>query len=322
MQRTVSLKISREDAGGLLLDLLVSRFTYHDREAWLEQMKAGRLQVNCWCANADTVLKAGDYLEYKMPEVAEPEVETEFAVIFEDEHLLVVDKPADLPCHPSGKYFHNTLWALVRERFRLDPVRIVHRLDRETSGLVMVAKTEQAARGCQQQLQNRAIDKVYLALVEGEFPGKLEAIGKMGPDPESVVRKKQRFYGDGEPLPAGVEERMLESAATSFVLEKPGQGVSLVRAIPQTGRLHQIRATLLNLGFPVVGDKLYGVDDRFFVKFINDELTGDDWERLRLSRQGLHAWRLTFAHPVTGRRISLTAPIPLEFLRVLERGRA
>jgi 23S rRNA pseudouridine955/2504/2580 synthase/23S rRNA pseudouridine1911/1915/1917 synthase len=322
MQRIVSLKIGREEAGTTLLELLVARFTYHDRNGWIEQLDAGRLQINCWRGYADTVLKCGDYLEYKIPEVAEPEVDTDFSVIFEDEHLLVIDKPADLPCHPSGKYFRNTLWALVRERFRLDPVRIVHRLDRETSGLVMVAKTEQAARGCQQQLQNRAIDKVYLALVEGEFPEKLEAIGKMGPDPESVVRKKQRFYGDGEPLPAGVEERMLETASTSFKLERAGHGFSLVRAIPHTGRLHQIRATLLNLGFPIVGDKLYGVDEGFFVKFINDELTGDDWERLRLSRQGLHAWRLTFSHPVNGRRLSLTAPIPPEFLRLLEHGRA
>ncbi len=116
------------------------------------------------------------------------------------------------------------------------------------------------------------------------------------------MRKKQRYNETGEG----------ETCCTGFRLMRSVSGMSLVRATPRTGRLHQIRATLYNLGYPVVGDKLYGVDEQLFLRFIDGQLSEDDYLRLRLSHQALHAWKLPFVPP-DGEHVTIEAPIPGDF---------
>jgi len=175
---------------------------------------------------------------------------------------------------------------------------------------VLAAKNKTAARLCQEQFSQRRVDKVYLVVVEGNFPETpipVEATGWLGPDPDSAIRKKMRFYPEqNDALPGAME------ASTAFrrISGAGDAGLSLLEARPHTGRCHQIRATLLHLGFPVAGDKLYGVDEQLFLRFQEDRLSAADHGRLRLPRQALHASGLRLSHPVSGQELKFSAPLP------------
>jgi 23S rRNA pseudouridine955/2504/2580 synthase/23S rRNA pseudouridine1911/1915/1917 synthase len=294
-----------------VLDFIAHRFTYLGRQTWQTELHAGRILLNGSPARAEQILGSGDTVEYQPPLLIEPTVATEYSVAYEDDHLLVIDKPAPLPCHPGGRYFRHTLWGLLKEQHGLEHAFFVNRLDRETSGLVLIAKNEIAARHCANQFANHEADKEYLVMVEGEFsPREITANGWLARDAESVVRKKMRFHFE-QPV------RDAKSCSTNVALRESGNGLSLLTARPRTGRCHQIRATLLALGFPVVGDKLYGVDEALFLRFINDQLTAGDWYRLRIPRQALHASRLTITHPATGETLTVTAPLPFALHNLL-----
>lgn len=302
--RQLAARISAMDAGCRFIDFLARRFTYRDCAAWHEEIATGRLLVNGALAAAEQPLASGDEVTYHPLPFAEPAVATDYTVLHEDADLLVLDKPAPLPCHPGGRYFRHTLWALLRERHDLARPLFANRLDRETSGVIVVARHRDAARHLATQFAMQQIDKEYLVVVEGEFPHREStATGWLAPDLKSAVRKKMRFFQAQPPLAA-------KACTTGFTRLATQNGLTLLMARPLTGRCHQIRATLLALGFPVVGDKLYGVDETLFLRFIDDQLTAADGERLRLPRQALHASRLTFTHPATAARLSYSAPLP------------
>jgi len=306
MKRLLGVHIRPEHAGMTTLDFVAGRFTYRSREGWQQELAAGRFVINDRPVHDARLLAAGDHLVYLLAELEEPPVACDFTVLFEDRDLLVVDKPAPLPCHPGGRFFHHTLWTLLREKHNIAEPLLVNRLDRETSGLVVAAKHKEAARAIGRQFAERQVDKVYQVVVEGRFPEiEIRAMGRLAPDPRSVVRKKVRFYpaGDGAPTNA-------PGCATVFRRLACHNGLSLLEAKPLTGRCHQIRATLCSLGFPVVGDKLYGVDENFFIKFMEDRLTPADRRRLRIDRQALHAAALTLKHPATGRELRVDSPLP------------
>jgi RluA family pseudouridine synthase len=308
MVRRTVVRITPADAGRLLIDFVSGRFTYRSREEWQQELAAGRFLRNDEHATPQTRLAAGDRLIYLLPELAEPPAVLSFTVLYEDDDLLVADKPAGLPCHPAGRYFRHTLWALLREQHGLAGFSLINRLDRETSGLVLVAKHKKAARLCCQQFARRLVRKRYLVLVEGEFPAEqLAAVGWLAADPAGSIRKKVRFYSSTatETAPARAAE-----CRTSFRRLRTHNGISLLEAIPATGRCHQIRATLCSLGFPLVGDKLYGVDDRLFLRFRQDSLTAADWQRLRINRQALHAAALCLRHPADNRNLAFSSPMP------------
>jgi len=310
MKRRATILIGQTDAGDTVLDFLSRRFTYHDRGRWAALIGESRIRVNGQSVSADTVLSPGDTLAYMGFDDSEPPVSKDYSVLFEDRTLLAVAKPANLPCHPGGRYFKHTLWHLLKTGRQRDALFFVNRIDRETSGIVLIAKTPRAARDLQDQFSARTVQKGYLAGVEGRFPEKtVQAEGFLCRDPSSPVRKKQRF------IPAGKAHKPPEGALhcqTEFRLVKEHRGMSLVAAEPLSGRHHQIRATLWSLGFPVVGDKLYGVDDTIFIRFIEDRLDEKDRRRLRLSRQALHAASLRLRHPSSGKTLSVSAPLPVD----------
>jgi RluA family pseudouridine synthase len=277
------------------------------------ELAAGRFLLNDREAAGSDLLAAGDLLVYRMVPMPEPPVDWRYEVLYEDGDLLVVDKPAPLPCHPGGRFFNHTLWARLREKHGLARPAFINRLDRETSGIVLLAKNTQAACHCQAQFARQRVDKHYLVLVEGEFPsGTMKAEGWVAPDPASAIRKKVRFSLAAGAVPAGAK-----ACSTSFRLLAGGAGMSLLAAWPHTGRCHQIRATLCSLGYPVVGDKLYGVDEQLFLRLQEGRLNAADHARLRLERQALHAAYLRLIHPGTGRELSVTAPLPAAFQVIL-----
>lgn len=306
MKRQAAVRLPRGSPPENLLDFLARRFTYHPRADWRQRLAQGRVRVNGRPGTEADVLAAGDQVEYLLDDLPEPPVDVRVRSVFEDDDLLVVDKPGNLPCHPAGAYFNHTLWALLKAPpWQLPAPWLVNRLDRETSGLVVVAKRPEAAKACRTEFAERRVAKAYLVLVEGFFPDRLEAFGVLKDDPAGLVRKRRVFVPGGSPPGMGPDW-----AETSFQGVSRGGGISLVEARPSTGRLHQIRATLNAAGFPVVGDKVYGIDPALFLRFRQGGLTDEDRRALRLDRQALHAARLRLRHPRSGLWLDVQAPLP------------
>ncbi|MFZ4618317.1 MAG: RluA family pseudouridine synthase, partial [Rectinemataceae bacterium] len=224
----------------------------------------------------------------------EPEVDGNYRIIHDDGAFLVVDKPANLPMHPGGRYFNNTLWALLRTGY--GPLHALTRLDRETSGLVLLSRPGPAQAHAQSLLDSGALAKEYLVIVHGIFPETCNAKGFLVRDGLSAVRKKRRFVPGA--MMEGESDAVRESAETyfsslSFVVHPLAGPLSLLRARPRSGRNHQIRATLSSLGFPLLGDKLYGLDERLFIRLVEGTLDETDRQQLVLPSQALHAESLT-----------------------------
>lgn len=303
-----------DEAEGVRLDLyLAARFTYRSRTAWQQCIRSGEILLNGRKTHASRGLHAGEKIEliFSADTVAEPEVRTDFSIIAQTPDWIAVDKCGDLPVHPSGRYFNNTLQRLLQTQLGYD-VFPVNRLDRETSGITLFARSGKAAgllSALFQEKENGKIRKVYSALVYGDFPDELSAAGFLCDDKDSPVMKKRKFVREL----SGTEEDAV-TCETHFRCLKKQDGFSLVECVPRTGRLHQIRATLCSLGFPLAGDKMYGPDDNIFIRFIEGNMTGADRDLLRMERQALHARELHFISPFDGTSVSLVCPVPEDFL--------
>ena len=216
-----------------------------------------------------------------------------FTIAYEDEHLLVVDKGPGLVVHPARGHREDTLAQLLGESAAGgDPERagIVHRLDRDTSGLLIVSRSEEAHSLLQAALAQRLIEREYLALVQGRPPARSGTIdAPIGRDPR--VRTRMAI--------GGVHPR---EARTHFTLDRALEGTSLLRLRLETGRTHQIRVHLQAIGHPVCGDPEYGTPGL-----------------LGLERQFLHATRVAFDHPLTGERVEVHSPLPADLARALAR---
>ncbi len=307
MRRRVRRSVKESESGTALIDFLARHYRFKDEARWMAALCGEKVMVNGEPAGSSLLLKTDDAVFYEAPDAPEPEVDTAIGVLYEDEHLIAVNKTGNLPCHPGGCYRDNTLLALLLGRTGLSALHLVNRLDRETSGVAVAAKDTAAARVLSQQFLERTVRKCYSAVVEGDFPEQLTAAGWLVGDEHSAVRKKRRFVaGAPDAPPSGGAEW----AETRFALIRRGGGLSLVNAEPATGRTHQIRATLCSLGYPVTGDKIYGVDESVFERFIHGALTVKDRGALRLGRQALHARELHLRHPVSGEPLVLTAPLP------------
>jgi RluA family pseudouridine synthase len=307
VKRVAQTIIRHPWTGRTLHDLLGERFTYLTPDTWARLIASGDVRVNGERAMPAQLLAEGDRVDFTVPEIEEPAVATDYRVLYADEALLAVDKPADLPCHPGGKFFRHTLWALLRRDLGVDKLYFVNRLDRETSGIVLIARTALAARVCGRPARRRAMVKEYLAIVEGHLAQPVHAQGWMLDDTASTLRKKQRFVA-GQ---AGVEPPPGASRAeTWFEPVRRAGALSLLRVRLGTGRTHQIRATLLALGLPLVGDKVYGRDETLYVRFIERSLSDEDRRTLRLDRQALHSCRLQLQHPYTDALLDIESPLP------------
>jgi RluA family pseudouridine synthase len=286
------------------------RFTYFTRDQWKGEILEGKVSLNGEVArNPSADLKGGDILAYDASGIVEPSVDEGIGLLYEDEWFVAVDKTGNLPVHPAGRYFNNTLLGLLEERYgrKLYPV---HRLDRETSGVILLAFDPRGVEGLADSISRGA--REYLALVHGNFPDhELIVDLPLGRDAASAVRKKRRAWEGGT-----------QRARTRFAKVLAAGDISLVRCFPETGRLHQIRAHLLAAGFPIVGDKLYGKDERAFLAFIEQGLTPEIERLLILPRAALHNAEMVFRHPQTKEVITLRAPLPALFSDCLaSRGR-
>jgi 23S rRNA pseudouridine1911/1915/1917 synthase len=203
-------------------------------------------------------------------------------VVYEDARLLVVNKPGDVVVHPSKAGPWSSLVGALREYAKLPTVHLVFRLDRETSGIVVLAKDPAMASRLQSAMMERKIAKAYLAILVGELAGPVTVDQPLGDDVRSPVFLKSGVVATGEGQPAVSHFRPLAR----------GGGFTLVEVVTETGRKHQIRAHAQWLGHPIVGDKIYGPDARCYLEFIDHGWTAALAARLLLSRQALHCHRI------------------------------
>jgi 23S rRNA pseudouridine1911/1915/1917 synthase len=236
------------------------------------------------------------------PAPKEPPVPRHFSVLMEDETFIAIDKPAGLPIHTTAKYWRNTLVAVLRERFPGEALQVCHRLDRETSGVLLVARGPDASSLLKRAFERRRVEKSYLALVHG------------GPAlDEGTIDLPLKLLDTPTHLMMGVvplAEGGLPSLTRYQVLTRFSRH-SLLACQPRTGRQHQIRVHLAALGHPIVGDKLYRASERQFMAFCDGGMTDELLAAFDgLPRHALHAHRLTFPHPRTGAPVTVESPLP------------
>jgi len=283
-------------AAGTRLDAFLAH-TAGSRAAAQRLIDAGLVTVDGASRPKRHRLTGGESVVVTEPEPPPPTevpVAAGFAIAHEDEHLLVIDKPAGLVVHPARGHREGTLSQALAGRAGggSEPGRagIVHRLDRDTSGLLVVARSEAAHRGLRGQMQRREIEREYLALVEGRPPARTGTI-------EAPIGRDRRVR-----TRMSTDTDRPRTAVTHFAYERELARATLLRVWLQTGRTHQIRVHLQAIGHPVAGDPQYGQAGLY-----------------GLQRQFLHATRLAFDHPIDGRRMEVVSPLPDNLRQALER---
>ncbi len=285
-----------------LIDFLLRRFRYLDEQEWRKNIDKKLIWVDSRIGSANLKLQNNQNIIYFRPDYLEPQVDPNFDVIFEDESLIGLNKSGNLPTSPSGKYFKNTLSSLIKKKFGWETIYTLHRLDRETSGVIIFAKKQIIAQKMASLFQKKQIKKIYSAILSKHLPNdsnkKLsEAYISLpiGRDKNSNIRIKQSVNYEGKP------------SQTYFKEIKKIGNYSIVEVRPYTGRTHQIRVHAAHIGCAILGDKLYGLPNDGFINWLNE---GENFLRTQnfpLHRQLLHALEIRFPHPITKKDIIIRA---------------
>ena len=292
------------ELGGMRLDQALARMlTEHSRSRLQRWVREGRVTIDGRGAAVTAKVRAGETLRITMlPEAPDPEFAPEdiaLNVVHEDASILVIDKPAGLVVHPgSGNWSGTMLNALLRHAPQLASLPragIVHRLDKDTSGLLVVAKTEPAQTSLVRQLQARTVGREYLALVHGEVKSAGSVDAPIGRHP--TVRTRMAVVARGKP------------AATHYRPLECHQEWSLIQCRLETGRTHQIRVHLSSIGHPLLGDPVYRARRAH---------AGLPEVARRFPRQALHAARLSLLHPQSGEALHWESPLPEDMQRLLD----
>ena len=296
------MHIATEDEGGARCDVVVARAARAPRSAVAAAIRAGKVLLNGEPVKGATAVQPGDQIVYEIDLPIPLEAHAQaipLDVVYEDDDVLVVNKPAGMVSHPaSGSRADTLVNALLAHVGTLpgEPLRagLVHRLDRDTSGLLLVAKTPAALATLGKAMRKRYIEREYLGLVAGIPEAERGTIeGAIGRD--SRHRMKFAVVSGGRP------------AVTHYELREPLRGASELLFRLETGRTHQIRVHMAAFGHPIIGDPLYG---------------GRADPRVTIDGQALHAWRLRFRHPRTGEQLAFEAPPPSEYVRARDALRA
>ena len=310
------LSVDEESVGQRLDNFLMRHLKGVPKTHIYRIIRSGEVRINKGRASADSRVEVGDQVRLPPVRVSEKVIEKalhpapgrEFPLLLEDDFLLAIDKPAGVAVHGGSGVSFGVIEQLRQARPQAKLLELVHRLDRDTSGILLVAKKRSALKHLQDQFRERETGKTYLALVKGEWPAKLKVIdqpllkfllpGKEGQDGERRVRVTAPEDPDG---------------MRSITLVKVAQrwaGATLLEVTIKTGRTHQIRVHLSAQGHPIAGDDKYG-DFEWNRQLQKLESKG-------LKRMFLHAWRLQFNHPGTAERVALQADLPPELKAYLD----
>jgi 23S rRNA pseudouridine955/2504/2580 synthase len=312
------VEVDEESAGQRLDNFLIRRLKGVPKTHVYRIIRSGEVRVNKGRAAADTRVAAGDLVRLppmRVSQIAEQKLDAparDFPVLFEDEYLIAIDKPSGVAVHGGSGVSFGVIEQLRQARPQARLLELVHRLDRETSGILLIAKKRSALLKLQDQFRERQTGKTYLALVVGAWPAgkkvidlclhkylqangerRVKVVGKDDPDGRRSITLVKVAKRISHPLPGG---------------DRRGEGgFTLLEATIKTGRTHQIRVHLASAGHPIAGDDKYGDFE------LNREL-----HKQGLKRMFLHAWRLQFDHPATGERMELIAALPPELQNFAE----
>ena len=292
---------------GLRLDAFLHlRIKGHSRSEIQKWIDSGQVSLQNRPAKSASRLKPGESIFVRFARRIDPPATFEsLPVIFEDDYFIAINKPGRLLSHPTDKVRQNSATEILHRQLGGIPLYLSHRLDRETSGVLVLAKTQTAARNLTEQFTRRTIRKEYLAIVTGCVSWQQKTVDAPLAYARGEIKVRQTVN------PAGA------AAITEFTRLGTLPDRSLILARPRTGRLHQIRAHLAWLGHPLLGDKLYMGAGEAYLKAVRGEISGPDLEALGASRQMLHAWRIALRHPASGSPMVFTAPLPTDFLQSL-----
>lgn len=299
MKRILTYLITESDSDQRIYDFLCHHGYSRHIRTWLKQ-HPGSVRLNGEEALFYFPLKNGDLLEISLEEEHPSEnivpVDLPIHIIYEDEDLMVIDKPADMPVHPSIGNYENTLANAAAWYFHRQDIpfvfRCINRLDRDTTGLLILAKHMLSGAILSDQMKKRAIHRTYLAITEGktEPAGTIDSpIGRT--DQSLILRQVDHENGDSA-CTHYLQKCWHPKTFYPETLPVPQDGLSLVQLQLETGRTHQIRVHMTSIGHPLIGDTLYNP------------------ETALMNRQALHSYRLAFTHPVTGVSLEFTSPLP------------
>lgn len=299
MKRILTYPITESDSDQRIYDFLCHHGYSRHIRTWLKQ-HPGSVRLNGEEALFYFPLKNGDLLEISLEEEHPSEsivpVDLPIHIIYEDEDLMVIDKPADMPVHPSIGNYENTLANAAAWYFHRQDIpfvfRCINRLDRDTTGLLILAKHMLSGAILSDQMKKRAIHRTYLAITEGktDHAGTIDSpIGRT--DQSLILRQVDHENGDSA-CTHYLQKCWHPKTFYPETLPVPQDGLSLVQLQLETGRTHQIRVHMTSIGHPLIGDTLYNP------------------ETALMNRQALHSYRLAFTHPVTGVSLEFTSPLP------------
>lgn len=310
---------ARLKVDGVRLDqYLVGLLADHSRSVVRRLIDAGGVRVNGKPAKASYKVRHGDHIAFREIEPPRPGPQAEdipLEVIYEDDWLAVINKPADMVVHPARGNWTGTLVNALRHRFpTLSGLNgdyragIVHRLDRDTSGAILVAKEEQTHKDLALMFEHRKVFKEYLALTAGVLDRDSDYI-----EGRIAHHKHERT----KMIVADDDEEDAKDACTYYEVIERFRGFTFVRCQPRTGRTHQIRVHLASVGCPILADKAYSGRDKIRLSDLAPGV-GEGEDRVLLPRQALHAHRLRLRHPRTGALIEAAAPLPAGFTETIE----
>lgn len=312
----VQLRIRRRLPGRRLDKYLQSRFPHLSRAAVQRLIKQGAIRVNGQPTKSSYEMNGGDLIDLQIPAPAPLEIIPEdipIQVLHEDEHLIAINKQAGIICHPARSDQTGTLVnALAFYSNSLsrntDPFRpgIVHRLDKNTTGVMLVAKQDEAHWRLSLQFERRTVQKIYLAVVEGELALDSDVVdAPIGVHP--VVREKFAVMIRENKI------NVAKEAITAYEVAERFRGYTLVRLFPKTGRTHQLRVHMSHIGHPIVGDNMYGA------RYPTERaITGAGDNSPFLRYQALHAWKIRFKHPILETPMEIEAPFHDELRRLVQ----
>ena len=299
MKRILTYPITESDSDQRIYDFLCHHGYSRHIRTWLKQ-HPGSVRLNGEEALFYFPLKNGDLLEISLEEEHPSEnivpVDLPIHIIYEDEYLMVIDKPADMPVHPSIGNYENTLANAAAWYFHRQDIpfvfRCINRLDRDTTGLLILAKHMLSGAILSDQMKKRAIHRTYLAITEGKTDPAGTIDSPIGRTDQSLILRQVDHENGDSACTHYLQKCWHPKTFYPETLPVPQDGLSLVRLQLETGRTHQIRVHMTSIGHPLIGDTLYNP------------------ETALMNRQALHSYRLAFTHPVTGVSLEFTSPLP------------